>query len=107
MKYLNRVLAASAAISVTLFFSACWDNVTKVTEVTEVRQASVNVVSSEKDIPDCDKDNNGSFVITEDEKDVYVCYSEKWYVLNGKDGSTTAVRWQGWLRWCLMFWRCL
>ncbi|MBO7104559.1 MAG: glycoside hydrolase family 5 protein [Fibrobacter sp.] len=92
MKYLNRVLAASAAISVTLFFSACWDNVTKVTEVTEVRQASVNVVSSEKDIPDCDKDNNGSFVITEDEKDVYVCYSEKWYVLNGKDGSTTAVK---------------
>ena len=91
MNHSRFALAASIAIPLAML-SACGDDVTEVTKVVEVQSTPISTVSSEKDLPDCDKDNNGSFVITEDEKDVYVCYSEKWYVLNGKDGSTTAVK---------------
>ena len=78
------VVALSIAAPFALLLSACGD---EVTEVTEVQQTPVATASSEKDLPDCGKENNGSFVITEDKKDVYVCYAKNWYVLNGKNGS--------------------
>ena len=84
MKHLH---FAAALASSLLLLAACGDEVTEVTEVTEVKQVPIAVVSSEKDLPDCGKDNDGSFVITKDQKDVFVCYSEKWYTLNGLDGS--------------------
>ena len=48
---------ASFAISLTML-SACGDDVTEVTKVVEVQSTPISTVSSEKDLPDCDKDNN-------------------------------------------------
>ena len=90
MTRLHHFLTVSAAISFSLLFSACGDDVTKVTEVTEVRQTPITKVSSAEDLPDCGKDNNGTFAFAEDKDVIYVCYSKKWYVLNGKDGSAGA-----------------
>ena len=92
MKYLNRVLAASAAISFSLLLAACSDKVTEVTKVVEVQNGPISTVSSENELPDCVKDNNGSFAFAEDKKNIFVCYDQKWYVLNGKDGATVAVK---------------
>ena len=78
-------------MSFSLLFTACGDNVTEVTKVTEVRQTPITKVSSADDLPDCGKDNNGTFAFAEDKDVIYVCYSKKWYVLNGKDGSTSTV----------------
>ena len=61
---------------------ACGDDVTEVTEVGVI----VESVDSEANLPDCAKDNNGTFVITEDKQKVFVCYAEKWFALNN-DGS--------------------
>ena len=90
MTRLHHFLTVSAAISFSLLFSACGDNVTEVTKVTEVRQTPITKVSSADDLPDCGKDNNGTFAFAEDKDVIYVCYSKKWYVLNGKDGSAGA-----------------
>ena len=48
--------------------TACGDEVTKVTQVTEVKQVPITMVSSEKDLPTCGEDINGSFVITKDKQ---------------------------------------
>ena len=61
---------------------ACGDDVTEVTEVGTI----VESVDSEANLPDCAKENNGTFVITEDKQKVFVCYAEKWFALNN-DGS--------------------
>ena len=89
MNHLRVAFAASMAITLAML-SACGDEVTEVTKVVDVQSTPISTVSSEKDLPDCDDANSGLFVITKDKKDVYVCYSKKWYVLNGKDGSAGA-----------------
>lgn len=92
MKYLNHIVAVSAAMSFSLLLAACGDDVTKITEITEVRQTTVAVVPSEGDLPECGENNNGTFSIAKDNNDVFVCYAKKWYVLNGNDGSTTKAK---------------
>ena len=89
MTRLHHFLAVSAAISFSLLFSACGDDVTKITEITEVHQTTVTVVPSEADLPECGEDNNRTFSIAKDNNNVFVCYAKKWFVLNGEDGSTT------------------
>ena len=78
--------------AIPLFLAACSDKVTEVSKVVEVQHGPLSTVLSENDLPDCVKDNNGSFVFTEDKKNISVCYDQKWYVLNGKDGATTVVK---------------
>ena len=78
--------------AIPLFLAACSDKVTEVSKVVEVQHGPLSTVSSENDLPDCVKDNNGSFVFTEDKKNIFVCYDQKWYVLNGKDGATAVVK---------------
>lgn len=91
MKHSRFALAASFAISLAML-SACGEKVTEVTQVTTVQQVSMSTALSEKDLPDCDENNNGLFVITEDKKNVFVCYAKEWYVLNGQDGSATKAK---------------
>ena len=90
MKRMFFLFLITAAIS--LFLAACSDKVTEVSKVVEVQHGPLSTVSSENDLPDCVKDNNGSFVFTEDKKNIFVCYDQKWYVLNGKDGATAVVK---------------
>ena len=84
MNRLPLALATPATIFLALTLTACGDDVTKVTET----GASVTAVESEAELPDCDANNNGSFIITKDKQKIFVCYSEKWFTLNGNDGST-------------------
>ena len=81
MKRLPFAFAAYAAASFSLMFAACGD------EVTRVEQPAMTAVETEAELPECGEDNNGSFVIAKDKQKVFVCYSGKWFALNGSDGS--------------------
>ena len=91
MNHLRFALVAHVAISLVML-SACGEKVTEVTQVTTVQQVPMSTVLSEGDLPDCNKENNGLFVITEDKKNVFVCYANEWYVLNGQDGSAAKAK---------------
>ena len=73
-------IAGFAAI-LPLALCACGDDVTEVTET------AMTSVETEAELPACGAYNNGTFVITNDKQKVFVCYSEKWFTLNGNDGS--------------------
>ena len=81
MKLTKQSLAFVAAVGITIGLTACGDDVTKVTEGTPV-----TAVETEANLPACNADNNGSFVIAKDKQKVFVCYSESWFALNS-DGS--------------------
>ena len=81
MKSTKQSLAFVTAAGLALGLTACGDDVTKVTEGTPVM-----AVETEANLPACNADNNGSFVIAKDKQKVFVCYSESWFALNS-DGS--------------------
>ena len=83
MKRLPFALAASTAVFLAFGLTACGDDVTKVEE----SGITVSSAENEADLPACATDINGTFVITKDKQKVFVCYSEKWFTLNGNDGS--------------------
>ena len=85
MKHLSFALAAPLAILLTSGLTACGDDVTEVTET------AMTSVETEAELPACGAYNNGTFVITNDKQKVFVCYSEKWFTLNGNDGSPAQI----------------
>jgi uncharacterized protein (TIGR02145 family) len=73
------------AASLAAFFVACNEEVTKVTEVNQV--TGMPVVDAGEDMPECNKDNNGSLVYVADSGKVFYCIDKKWSVMNGENGS--------------------
>ena len=77
-----------AAGAVALLFVACGDEVTEVTEETEV--VGMQVVKEGDALPKCTADNEGAMVYSVDSAAVYSCIGKKWTSMRGKDGKDGA-----------------
>ena len=76
----NYTYAACIAATLSLF-TACGDDVTEVTNVTE--SASIDQVDKYKKLPKCEKENDGSLVFVKDSAKVYICTDKNWISMNG------------------------
>ena len=68
-----------------LIFAACGESTTE--NVTNINQMGMEVVSSEKDLPKCDKDNEGEQALVKGESVVRVCVEGKWAAMDGAGGD--------------------
>ena len=76
----------SAAIgSIALLLAACGDNVTEVTEVTQV--VGMQVVEKGDDLPKCTTEKEGQMVYSVDSAAAYYCINRKWTSMKGEDGK--------------------
>ncbi|MBO7131563.1 MAG: hypothetical protein J6V65_05420 [Fibrobacterales bacterium] len=78
---------AVAALAVAL--TACGDDVTKVTNVTQ-ETTGAKSVSSLADAEECGAPETGSLVFNHEDGKLYVCDGGGWIVLNGDNGSSEA-----------------
>ncbi len=75
------LLMAPAALA---FLSACGDSVEN---VNQINQMGMEVVSSEDDLPKCNKDNEGEQALVKGESVVRVCVDGKWAAMDGAGGD--------------------
>ena len=80
----NYTYAACIAATLSLF-TACGDDVTEVTNVSE--KASLDQVEKFKQLPKCETEIEGSLVYVKDSAKVFACTGDGWVQLNGKDGE--------------------
>ncbi len=80
----NYTYAACIAATLSLF-TACGDDVTEVTNVSE--KASLDQVEKFKQLPKCETEIEGSLVYVKDSAKVFACTGDGWFQLNGKDGE--------------------
>ena len=76
----NFTYAACIAASLALF-TACSDDVTEVTNVTET--AGFDQVEKYKKLPKCDDETEGTFVYVKDSAKVFACTGDGWISMNG------------------------
>ena len=76
----NFTYAACIAASLALF-TACSDDVTEVTNVTE--NAGFDQVDKYKKLPKCDDEAEGTFVYVKDSAKVFGCTGDGWVAMNG------------------------
>ena len=67
----RKILALAAFL-----LAACGD---ETTEVTQINQAGIEVVSSVGDLPDCTEENEGEQALVKGESSVRVCVDSKWF----------------------------
>ena len=72
-----------AAFGCGLFFTACGDDVTKVTNVTN-ENSGVEIAGSADDFDDCDSASIGKMMFASDENAVYICADSGWTPLSEK-----------------------
>ena len=84
MNIRNYTYAACVAASLSMF-TACGDDVTEVTNVSE--KASLDQVDKFKQLPKCETEIEGSLVYVKDSAKVFACTGDGWIQLNGKDGE--------------------
>ena len=77
-----------AAGTFALLFAACGDEVTKVSEVTQV--VGMQVVEGGEALPKCTADNEGAMVYSVDSAAAYTCFGGAWTSNKGKDGKDGA-----------------
>ena len=61
---------------VVFIFVACGD---ETTEITQINQAGIEVISSVGDLPECSKDNEGEQALVKGETSVRVCVDGEWF----------------------------
>ena len=71
-------------IGAALFFAACGDDVTN---VTEVEKASLDIVEKYKELPKCEDSLYGTLIYAADSSQVYACTSDGWASLKGEKGD--------------------
>ena len=76
----NFTYAACIAASLTLF-TACSDDVTEVTNVTET--AGFDQVEKYKKLPKCEDEIEGTFIYVKDSAKVFACTGDGWVAMNG------------------------
>ena len=64
------------------FYTACDESTTE--NITQVNQVGMDVVSAEKDLPECTAENEGAQAFVKGESSARVCSDEKWISLSGK-----------------------
>ena len=72
-------------IGAALFFAACGDDVTNVTEVNE--KAAIDLVEKYKELPKCEDSLYGTLIYAADSSQVYACTSDGWASLKGEKGD--------------------
>ena len=80
----NVIVASGIAASFALLV-ACGDEVTEVTNVSEM--VSLDTVKKFKELPKCEEETEGSIMYVKDSAKVYVCTGDGWTRMNGKDGE--------------------
>ena len=79
--YIGACLIAVSAI----FLAACGDEITEVTEITQV--VGMQVVEEGDALPKCNTENEGQMVYSVDSAAAYTCIGKKWVSMKGKDGA--------------------
>lgn len=64
------------------FYTACDESTTE--NITQVNQVGMDVVSAEKDLPECTAENEGAQAFVKGESSARICSDEKWISLSGK-----------------------
>lgn len=64
------------------FYTACDESTTE--NITQVNQVGMDVVSAEKDLPECTAENEGAQAFVKGEYSARICSDEKWISLSGK-----------------------
>jgi uncharacterized protein (TIGR02145 family) len=72
-------------IGAALFFAACGDDVTNVTEVNE--KVALDIVEKYKELPKCEDSLYGTLIYAADSSQVYACTSDGWASLKGEKGD--------------------
>jgi len=72
-------------IGATLFFAACGDDVTNVTEVN--KKVALDIVEKYKELPKCEDSLYGTLIYAADSSQVYACTSDGWASLKGEKGD--------------------
>ena len=72
-------------IGAALFFTACGDDVTNVTEVNE--KVALDIVEKYKELPKCEDSLYGTLIYATDSSQVYACTSDGWASLKGEKGD--------------------
>ena len=72
-------------IGAALFFAACGDDVTNVTEVNE--KVALDIVEKYKELPKCEDSLYGTLIYAADSSQVYACTSDGWASLKGENGD--------------------
>ena len=72
-------------IGAALFFAACGDDVTNVTEVNE--KVALDIVEKYKELPKCEDSLYGTLIYVADSSLVYACTSDGWASLKGENGD--------------------
>ena len=81
----SHAVAIGSILLVTAMFAACGDNVTEVTEVTQV--VGMQVVEKGDDLPKCTTEKEGQMVYSVDSAAAYYCINRKWTSMKGEDGT--------------------
>ena len=84
----NRSVAIGSILFAASMFAACGDEVTKVSEVTQV--VGMQVVEGGEALPKCTADNEGAMVYSVDSAAAYTCFGGAWTSNKGKDGKDGA-----------------
>ncbi len=84
----NRSVAIGSILFTASMFAACGDEVTKVSEVTQV--VGMQVVEEGEALPKCTADNEGAMVYSVDSAAAYTCFGGAWTSNKGKDGKDGA-----------------
>ncbi|WP_297946568.1 FISUMP domain-containing protein [uncultured Fibrobacter sp.] len=84
----NRSVAIGSILFTASMFAACGDEVTKVSEVTQV--VGMQVVEGGEALPKCTADNEGAMVYSVDSAAAYTCFGGAWTSNKGKDGKDGA-----------------
>ena len=84
---LNKKMYIGACLIAVLviFLAACGDEITEVTEITQV--VGMQVVEEGDALPKCTADNEGAMVYSVDSAAAYTCIGKKWVSMKGKDGK--------------------
>ena len=73
------------AAAMLVAFSACGDDITEVTEVTQT--VGMQIVEKGEAMPACTAENEGAIVYSVDSAVSYACVSREWIPMKGKDGA--------------------
>jgi len=82
---MKKLWSVFTVVLIAVFYLACDENITRVTEVNKV--TGMPVLEFGEAMPKCIVDNEGSLIFVKDSGKVYYCVDKKWSVMNGEDGA--------------------
>lgn len=87
MRFSLLACAASVVAASTLILSGCGDNVTEITESTELWS---DILEANEPMPSCNRSSDGDIIYAVDSSKTFICILNKWITLKGKDGADGA-----------------